>query len=884
MLHGRVREQAALHAVLSRARAGAGGALVLRGEPGIGKSALLDDAAAAARAEGMRVLRTAGVEPELELSNATAHRLLLPLLDGVARLPAAQAQALDVVFGRATGPAPDRFLVALATLTLLADAAQTQPLLCLLDDAQWADRSSLDALAFAARRLAAEPIALLVAARSDVPASLAGLPELPLTGLDHASARLLLAERGTAAADADLLLRTAAGNPLAIMELPADGPTGEPLPLVERLQDAFLDRVRHHGPAARRLLLLAAADGTGRVAVLRAAAPDAPVDDLGDLIVTDGPTVAFRHPLVRSAVYHAASAAERRAAHLALAAALEPDPAEQDRRAWHLGQAATGPDETVAAELERVSGRAGPAAAAAALARAAELTPAGPDRARRLTASAAASWHGGDATRALDQLDQAERAGGPTPPTAMLRALIELRAGDPADALRLLRPVAAEALRAGPPHAIELLMLFGEAGYHADDAAAWRAVTAAVEELPLAGGDTDDVLLRLARAVGRVRAGAPPGLADGDLDVLDRLTDPGRLCWAGGMVWGIGDRARGRWLRRRAMERAAALGAVGTLAWVLEFVVVDELAAGRLAAAAAYADEGRRHAAETGQPNLDCWFGGVLATVAALRGDDARARELADGVLAEAVGRNLVAATAQANRALGLIELAAGRAEQAVVHLRPLGLEERGSGHTAHPGLVLQNVPDFVEAAFRLDRPELAEEPLARFTRWAEATGAPDLLALAARCEALSGVGEPAFRRALALHPATDRPVELARTQLLFGEHLRRARRRADARELLRDALTTFKHLGATAWADRAGDELRATGETTADPARDLLAGLTPQELRIATAVAEGATNREVAARLFLSTRTVDYHLRKVFQKTGLTSRGELIRLTLSAR
>jgi len=884
MLHGRVREQAAVDEVLTRARAGAGGALVLRGEPGIGKSALLDDAAA--RAAGMRVLRTAGVEPELELSNATTHRLLLPLLDGVARLPAAQAQALDVVFGRATGPAPDRFLVALATLTLLSDAAQTQPLLCLVDDAQWADRSSLDALAFAARRLAAEPIALVVAARSDVPAALAGLPELPLTGLDHASARLLLAERGTAPADEELLLRTAAGNPLAIRELPADGPTGEPLPLVERLQDAFLDRVRHHGPALRRLLLLAAADGTGRVAVLRAAAPDTAADDLGDLLVTDGPAVAFRHPLVRSAVYHAATPAERRSAHLALAAALEPDPAEQDRRAWHLGQAAAGPDETVAAELERVSGRAGPAAAAAALARAAELTPAGPDRARRLTASAAASWHGGDATRALEQLDLAERAGGPTPPTAMLRALIELRAGDPADALRLLRPVAAEALRAGPPHAIELLMLFGEAGYHADDAAAWRAVTAAVEELPLDtgdSGDTDHVLLRLARAVGRVRAGAPPGLAEGDLDALDRLTDPGRLCWAGGMVWGIGDRARGRWLRRRAMERAAALGAVGTLAWVLEFVVVDELAAGRLGAAAAYADEGRRHAAETGQPNLDCWFGGVLATVAALRGDDVRARELAGEVLAEAVGRNLVAATAQANRALGLLDLAAGRADQAVVHLRPLGLDE-GSGHTAHPGLVLQNVPDFVEAACRLDRPDLAAAPLARFTRWAEATGSPDLLALAARCEALSGVGEPAFRRALALHPATDRPLELARTQLLFGEHLRRARRRADARELLRDALTTFKHLGATAWADRAGDELRATGETTGDPAQDLLAGLTPQELRIATAVAEGATNREVAARLFLSTRTVDYHLRKVFQKTGLTSRGELIRLTLSAR
>ncbi|HEY0449674.1 helix-turn-helix transcriptional regulator [Actinophytocola sp.] len=889
MLHGRAKEQAAVGALLTEARAGAGGALVLRGEPGIGKSALLDHAAA--HAAGMRVLRTAGVEPELDLGHATMHRLLLPLLDGVGRLPPAQADALDAVFGRSRAPAPDRFLVALATLTLLSDAAQDRPLLCLVDDAHWADRPSLDVLAFAARRVGAEPIALVVAARSDAHRAgpLAGLPELPLAGLDRASARLLLGERGGTPADEDLLLRTAAGNPLALRELPAGipagGPTGEPLPLVDRLQEAFLDRLRHHGAGARRLLLLAAADGTGRPAVLlRAAAtePGAILDELGDLLVTSGSTVAFGHPLVRSAVYHAASPAERRAAHLALAAALAPDPADQDRRAWHLGQAADGPDETVAAELERAAERAirraGPAAAASALARAAELTPPGPDRARRLTAAAAASWHGGDAARAVDRLDLAE-AQAPASRTsiAMLRALIELRAGNPADALRLLRPVAADALRAGPATAIELLMLFGEAGYHADDAEAWREVTDAVERMPLTGDDPDHALLRLARAVGRVRLGAPPGLADGDLAAVEQLTDPGRLCWAGGMVWGLGDRARSRWLRRRAMERATAVGAIGTLAWVLEFVVVDELAAGRLRAAEAHADEGHRHAVETGQPNLGCWFRGVLATLAALRGREADARELADEVLADAVGRNLVAATALANRALGLLDLAAGRAEQAVGHFRPLD-------GPAHPGLVLQNVPDFVEAAYRLDRPEQAAEPLGRYTRWAEATGSPDLRALAARCQALSGVGdvEDAFRRALALHPVGEQPLERARTQLLFGEYLRRVRRKSDAKAQLRAARTTFKHLGATAWANRAGDELRATGETAADPTPDALAALTPQELRIATAVADGATNREVAAQLFLSTRTVDYHLRKVFQKTGISARGELIRLTLS--
>jgi DNA-binding CsgD family transcriptional regulator len=897
MLHGRAGEQAAI-ALLAQARDGDGGALVLRGEPGIGKSALLGYAAE--QAHGMRVLHTAGVEPESDLGHATMHRLLLPLLDGIGSLPPAQADALDAVFGRSPAPVPDRFLVGLATLTLLADAARVRPLLCLVDDAHWADQPSLDALAFAARRLAAEPIALVAAARSDVlrPGLLAGIRELPLAGLDGGSARLLLRERGSAPADEDLLLRAAAGNPLALRELPGGiprgGPTGEPLPLVDRLQEAFVARLGHNGAAARRLLVLAAADGTGRPAVLRRAAAahreptpvsDAVLDELRSVLVMDGPTAAFRHPLVRSAVYHAAGPAERRAAHLALAAALDGEAGEQDRRAWHLGQAAEGPDETVAAELERAAERAthraGPAAA---LARAAELTPPGPGQARRIVAAAAASWQGGDRARATERLDLAERADANPPPArtdiAMLRALIELRTGSPADALRLLRPVVGDALHDGPATAVELLMLLGEAGYQAGDARTWREVTDAVEKLPLTGDDPDHALLRLTRAVARVRRGEPSGLTGEDLATVEQMSDPGRLCWAGGMIWGIGDAARGRWLRRRAMERARATGAVRTLAWVLEYVVTDEMTAGRFRSAAAYADEGNRHAAETGQPNLGCSFRATLAVLAALQGREAETRELADQVLAEAAGRNLVASIAKAHQARGLLDLAAGRAEQAVAHLRPLD----GPDRTAHPGLVLQNVPDLVEAANRLDRPDLAAEPLQRFTRWAEATGSPELLALAARCEALAGAGdaEGAFRRALDLHSTADRPIELARTQLLYGEHLRRARRRSDARPLLRAALTTFVHIGAAAWAARAREELRATSETAAEPAPDALAALTPQELRIATAAAGGATNREIATQLFLSTRTVDYHLRKVFQKTGITSRIELTRFPLS--
>ncbi len=411
MLHGRAKEQATVADLLAGARDGAGGVLVLRGEAGIGKSALLEDAAG--QASGLRVLRTAGVEPEADLGYATMHRLLLPLLpggfDAVDQLPTAQADALNVVLGRSHSVAPDRFLVALAMLMLLSDAARDTPLLCLVDDAHWADRPSLDALAFAARRVAAEPVALLIATRSD-PGPLAGLPELPLAGLDGAAAKELLAERG---GGDDLLLHTAAGNPLALRELPTGPSTGEPLPLVDRLRNAFLDRLRDH--PASELLLLAAADGTGRRAVLCRAGgvPESALDDLEDTLVLDGPTVDFQHPLVRSAVYHSASAAQRRAAHLALAAALEP--AERDRRAWHLGQAASGPDSVVAAELEqaaeRTLRRAGPAAAATAFAKAAELTPPGADRSRRLTAAAAAAWQGGAAARAREWLDQAEYPG-----------------------------------------------------------------------------------------------------------------------------------------------------------------------------------------------------------------------------------------------------------------------------------------------------------------------------------------------------------------------------------------------------------------------------------------------------------------------------------------
>jgi DNA-binding CsgD family transcriptional regulator len=904
MLLGRVKERAAIEALLERARAGRGGGLVLHGEPGIGKSALLGYAAE--QATGMRVLHTVGVEPESDLGHATLHRLLLPVLDWTDRLPEPQARALGVVFGQATGPVPDRFLLALATLSLLSEVAGERPVLCLVDDAHWADAPSLDALAFVARRLDAEPVALLLAARAGEGWRLdvAGLVEVPLAGLDREAARALLAEHGgdrLSVAEQDELLRATGGNPLALRELPAaarqGAGLGEPLPLAAGLQRAFLARARQRDPAAQRLLLLVAADGSGRRDTIRRAARlrlgsdlDPHVyDELDDLIVDDGLRLAFRHPLIRSAIYHGASPAERRAAHHALAAALDTEPAEADRRAWHLGRTADGPDEPVAQELERAAERAtqraGPAAAAAALQRAAELSASDAGRAHRSVAAAVAWWQGGYPTRAAALLEQAERVAPLTENVRLeiagLRALMQLRAGTPSDALALLLPVLPDALRADPDRAIELLTLFGEASFHANAADAWNQLSGLAERLPLRGHGPEAVLFRVFRAACRVRAGADPGLAPGDVDAVEQLTDPARLGWAGGMAWGLGKHDLARRLQRKAVRRARTLGAAGTLAWALEFLVADELARGRFATAEAYAEEGHRLAVETGQPNTACRHQGSLAVLAALRGREPQARQLAEAVLAEASKHQLASAAASAYRALGLLELAAGRFAEAMEHLQAMDRD----GGMAHPGIVLATVPELVEAAARAGQPDRAAGPLDRLASWAEETGSPELGALVARCRALLAAGDAAethFRLALELHAQTDQPMEQARTQLLLGEHLRRQRRRADARPQLRAALQTFRRLGASAWADRARHELRATGETTRRREPSTLTTLTPQELRVVMAVSEGATNREIAAQLFLSPRTVDYHLRKVFEKAGISSRAELIRLTLA--
>jgi len=935
MLLGRSREQADITGLLDGARAGRGGALVLCGEPGIGKSALLEDAAG--RAHGLRVLRAAGTASETMFAYATLHRLLLPFLDQISRLPAPQAGALCLAFGLepATGAGadaaprpPDRFLVSLAALTLLSEAAAAMPVLCLVDDLHLADAPSAEVLAFTGRRLDTEPVALLLALRGADPPEqtrpegdraavhLVGVPALHLAGLDPDSAAALVAQHHglrLPPAAREKLVQATGGNPLALLALPdpaatgwplaLDDQAGRPLPLARQLERAFLERVRRRPQEVQTALLLAAAEGSGRIRTIRAAAERLELDpdlletgELGELIGIDGATVTFRHPLVRSAVYHGAPPSARRGAHRALAEALAAgdavnDPAQADRQAWHRAWAADGPDEQVAEDLERSAeralGRSGHLPAAAALERSAALSATAASRARRLVAAASAAWLGGDAARAQVLLTRAERAGSADAEVQLeleaLRGLIGLRAGVPADALAILLPAARAAARTDPHRAVRLLLQVGEAAFDSGSSEAFREIAGICATLPADLEPPDALLVRLHLAASPAGVSSPETLRD-DLAQVEVLDDPDLLRQAGGLVgWGLNDGETARRLRRKAAALARSRGAAGVLAMVLVDLTKDEVARGRYASAEAYAHEGRELAVESGQPVIACEHEANLAEIAALRGRASDARDLGRRVLTQAAQHRLAAAAIHAHRALAYLTLAAGPPEEALRHLEAL----LRLGPPGHRALGLFAIPDLVEAAVRARQPvEGIDQTVADLAAWVERTGSADAQALTARARALLQHGEQAdrsYQQALGLHAATDRPLDRARTQLLYGEFLRRTRRRAAARPHLREALETFERLGAPLWAKRAGAELRATGETITRHQPDGLAQLTPQQLQIVRAVAQGITNRDVAAQLFLSPRTVDYHLRKIFRQLGITSRAELIRLAVTS-
>ena len=900
MLHGRGPERTRIDGVLAGARASRSQSLVLRGEPGVGKSTLLHWAAQ--RAGPARCLQASGVQSELELPYAVLHQLLHPVLDRLPAVPPVQADALRGALGVGPAQERDRFLVAVGLLSLLADVAADTGLVCLVDDAQWADSASVEALLFTARRLEAEGIALILAARDgDGDAFVAsGVPELVLGGLDPEAAAALVDERAPTVAEPvrRQLIEGTAGNPLALLELPdvltaaqlaGQEPLPHPMPVGTSIERVFAGRAAGLPEPSRRLLVLAAAEDTGRLDVIGRAAAGLGLDlvalgpaEAAGLVRVSGGRVEFRHPLVRSAVYQHAEFAVRQTAHLGLAAVLD-DVADLDRRAWHLAAGTVGPDHGVAELLEqsaqRARTRSGPAAAAAALQRAAALTPVPGLRGRRLVAAAEASWTAGRPAYAGELLTEAEPLLEEPAQRATLRGLrglIELSGGSPETAYPLL---VAAALEAGDrATAVAHLALAGEAASLAGGTRAvelGRVVRQVVSAHPGADGPVVDLLTGVAEAAaGDWGAGA--ARLRRVVTAARGSEEPMILLRAGQACLLLGDEVAARRLYLRAERALRRAGAMGLLATTLNRLAFSYAQSGLLDDAELTCREGVRLARELGQQTATADV--VLALVAAWRGEEETCRQHAEEAAVQADARRLGAVAAGAAWALGLLELGLGHPDEAFVRLEPVAAG-RGLGH---PGVALWATPDLVEAAMRAGRPEGGRAALQRFGAWVRRAGTPWGIALAQRGAAQLAGGDPAaYEAALEQHSAAARPLDEARTRLSYGEALRRRRRRVDARAALRAAAEAFDRAGAAPWAERARAELRATGEKLGRRQTAEWERLTPQELQITRLAAGGASNPEIAMQLFLSRKTVEYHLHKVFTKLGVGGRLELAHLPM---
>jgi DNA-binding CsgD family transcriptional regulator len=896
-LLGRERQRLALDRVLEAARGGHGEVLVVHGEPGVGKTALL---AYASDAGGeFRVVQTVGVEGEMELPYAALQQLCSPILELTGRLPTPQGDALAVAFGLSAGAPPSPFLVGLAALGLLSEASQERPLLCVVDDAQWLDRASARALAFVARRLLAEKIALVFAAR-ELGDTLAGLPELRVEPLGHRDARTLLESVLPAPVDEHVLDRIVLethGNPLALLELPRGltpiqlaGGFGLPaVPLSTSIEQSFTRRLARLPGDARRLLLIAAADPTGGAAVVWRAARELGISEsiaetveAQDLLEL-GVRVVFRHPLVRSAVYRAATTTERRAVHRALAQATDPQ-IDPDRRAWHRAQAASMPDEEVAEELERSAGRAqargGLAAVAAFLERAAALTPEPARRAQRLLAAACASRDAGAPEAALGLLagveagllDELGRAR-----VELLRGRIALEQRRAGEAGRLLLS-AARRLEPLDPELARETYLDALAGAMSSDlevvggapAVAARARRAA--PTGTAQPRTVDVLLdAFAIRLTDGYAAAAPTLARAlELLLADVSNeDLGRLSVSSSRNSNIvalemwDDEALHR-LAARQVQVARDAGALVHLQFALSFLARSHMLAGDLTAATLMIDEASSIAEATGNPALV----NAPMILAAWRGNEARAAELIEATSNEATARRWTSnnyARSVLYNGLGRHDAARDAAWEAMQR-DPIGYG---------PYLV----PELAEAASRTDNRALLESALAWLSERTGVISSEWAAGIETRVRALLSEGEAAenlYGESIVHLSGSRVRLELARSHLLYGEWLRRERRRLDARKHLRTALEAFTSMGAEAFASRAERELLATGERARKRSVDTLDQLTPQEDQIARLAARGHTNREIAAQLFITQSTVEYHLRKAFRKLDVKSRTQL--------
>ncbi|MFL5829029.1 MAG: AAA family ATPase [Solirubrobacteraceae bacterium] len=902
MLRGRRSECEALDRLLEAVRGGRSGALVVRGEAGVGKTALLDYAIESA--SDLRVVRAVAVESEMELAFASLHQLCAPMLDRIDRLPGPQHDALGIVFGLRAGTVPDQFFVGLAVLSLLSEVAEERPLVCVVDDAQWLDRASAQTLGFVARRLLAESVLVLFAGR-ETGAELRGLPELEVRGLRDGDARELLGSVIRGPLDERVRERIVAetrGNPLALLELPkglssaqlAGGfglPSGQSLP--GRIEENFRRRLGDLPEETQRLVLVAAAEPVGDPALLWAAAQRlgimrealAPAVSAGLLEVSA--QVRFRHPLVRSAVYWSASAQECRAAHQALAEATDRE-LDPDRRAWHLSAASAGPDEEVASELEASAGRAqargGVAAAAAFLHRAVVLTRDPARQAARALAAAQVNVQAGAFDTALELLATAEAA----PLGHLERAQVDLvrgqvafasSAGSEASALLLKAAKRIEPLDVGLARQTYLdawaaALFAGRLARAGDMREVSRAAKSAAQ--PASAPSPSDLLLDgLAVLVTDGR-----GAAASMLRRVATVFAQEEIGSADGLRWGwvatiapimLWDEETWHTIEERQLQSAREAGLLVYLLIYVNEVAMNATWRGDLAAAASLTAEGDAIAEATGTRFAP--YGALM--LAGLRGSEAEAtRLIADVMTAARVARQGVGiqvchwVSAVLYNALGRYEDALSEAKQAVEDTPELWVSAWA-------------LPELIEAATRAGETGLAEEALEPL---AEATSAGRTdwgLGIYARCRALLSEGEEAegcYREAIDRLSRTRLRPDLARAHLLYGEWLRRAGRRLDARHQLRTAREMFMAMGVEGFADRAERELLATGERVRKRTAEALEDLTPQEAQIAQLARDGLSNAEIGAQLFISPRTVEYHLRKVFAKFNISARGQLDR------
>ena len=903
LLRGRRDECAVLDGLLDAARAGQSGALVLEGEAGVGKTALLEHAIESA--SDLWVLRVVGVQSEAELAFAALHQLCAPLLDRLERLPAPQRDALRITFGLSTGVVPDRFFVGLAVLGLLSEVAAERPLLCVVDDAQWLDRASAQALAFVARRLLAESVVMLFAARERND-EFAGVPELVVEGLGDADARALLASVIPGRLDervADELLAETRGNPLALLELPRGlsaaqlaGGFGLPgaLSLSGRIEESFLLRLEALPAETRRLLLAAAAEPVGDRALLGRAAERLgvtgamlePAQSAG-LIEIDG-RVRFRHPLVRSAIYQAAAPNDRRQVHRALGEATDAR-VDPDRRAWHLAEAASGPDEDVAAELERAAGRAqsrgGLAAAAAFFERASDLTPDPLRRAQRALGAAQTKYEAGAlgdavallATAETGTLDDLERAR-----VHLLRGQIAFARRHGGDAPRLLLSAARELEAVDPLLAratyLEALWAARFSGRLTRGTGVVEVSKAALAGPPPPQSPRPPDLLLEGWAI-RFTEGYATAAAILKQALSAFRCDPGApaeevqwlslACLTAADLW---DDETWRLLSARQLEVAKDVGAMTAMPSALGAVSLCLAVSGELARAESLLDEMRAAADATGMeiaPYPALWL-------AALRGRDAELSQLCETTARDAFARGEGFALATTEHVSAILNNGLGRFQAAMAAVQDASEspDEIGSSTWA--------VAELTEAAVRCGEHRLAERALERLAETTSAAGTDWALGVEARSRALLRHGNDAERlylEAIERLGRTSMRVQLARAHLLYGEWLRRGRRRRDARRDLRMAFEMFTSMGIEAFAGRAERELLATGERARKRTVETRDELTAQEAQVARLARDGLSNVEIGQRLFISQHTVSYHLRKVFTKLDITSRTQLDRV-----